>query len=518
MTYTHLTLCQTIPLRVLPGKKFINPNILILTKQVIQMTQIKKLNKIRVGTKIIHNLSRTFYPNPNMIFDELVSNSRDAMSKTVKIHIDENSIIMEDDGEGMNKSELIKFFFISHSSKSKHPTKKKGNMKREIIGRFGIGKLSLYQICNSFEIISWKDNTESKAIFNFKDFEKEKFVDDFALHILSEKKSNRENGTRIILHELKEKISARKIKRHLMRTMPLTKDFKIIISGIGLASPVQLRSIDVLKGNISNKYEISEHVDGVGNIEGTIAYKKSESTDDFGVFIRVFGRLVTLSNPHSVINFSGLTHARQFARRIYAELNINGLNDSLQTNRAGFITTNPPYQLFQKWLKRKLNQLNTLENENWQKNNKEVTKTEITSSISDLFSEPEILRKVEYETKYKGVKLEHTTPTKKSGDYIKIKNLKFKISVEDLGLEKPEAVLDSKHKKIIINSSNPLYEISRKGGGIWGLLYHSLKACIIVYSIEISKNLDDFQKNYNKLTQKSEEITQNMKRRLIIRR
>lgn len=57
--------------------------------------------KIRVGTALIKQLSSSFYPKTYMIFDELVSNSRDAGATEVKLGIYKDHIEVDDNGDGM---------------------------------------------------------------------------------------------------------------------------------------------------------------------------------------------------------------------------------------------------------------------------------------------------------------------------------------------------------------------------------------------------------------------------------
>lgn len=143
----------------------------------------KKPRTMRVGTQIIRQLSTTFYPNIRMIFDELVSNARDAIATEVKIYIGTDKIMIEDNGYGMSPEELEKFFFISSTDKEPGEIKITGSIKRAIIGKFGIGKLSMYRICNKFEITTWRDGVTSRATFDFSEFESKKFVDEFELDV-----------------------------------------------------------------------------------------------------------------------------------------------------------------------------------------------------------------------------------------------------------------------------------------------------------------------------------------------
>src|SRR3989338_6983503 len=119
--------------------------------------------KIRVGVSLIKQLSETFYPSVNAVFGELISNASDAFAKTVRVTLSNEDIVIEDDGTGMSPEELTKFFHISASRKDSGMIKQFKGIKRSIIGRFGIGKLSMYRICKRFEITTWKDGIESNA-------------------------------------------------------------------------------------------------------------------------------------------------------------------------------------------------------------------------------------------------------------------------------------------------------------------------------------------------------------------
>jgi len=482
----------------------------------------REKDKIRVGTAIIKNLSTSFYPNPKMIFDELMTNSRDAMATTVSLQIGSEEIVSEDDGEGMNQDELLHFFYIAYSSKPMEPIKKRGKLTREIIGRFGIGKLSLYQICRFFEITSWKDGKESRASFDFDEFEKKAFVDDFSLKIESTSSTNHPNGTRIVLKELKQRINARDIKRHLVLTMPLSGDFKIRISGVGLVGVAELKTEDVLQDNVQRKFKIDEFVEKVGQVTGVIYYKKKTEMKDFGVFIRVFGRLVNTNDPYSVINFANLTSAQQFDRRIYVDLNVNGLNEALQTNRAGFVVDHPAYQGFVTWLKKTLNKYNQEVGKEWKEEREEIDKEIVKDTLMRFSTKAsESQRNAKRESKNTKVSTSITTKPKDKSPQVEdstelfvIDGRAYEIDVIELGEDFPEAQLDKKKGKIVINSSHPSYLISRSQGGVWGVQYHAIRAAMVLVALESSKTLSEFKRKYDRLALDSHEIVSNMRRRL----
>lgn len=434
--------------------------------------------KIRVGTTLIRNLSTSFYPNTVMIFEELVTNARDAMAKNVEIRIGNDTIEVADDGEGMSPDELKKFFYISYSEKPLIPMRHKKDMRRQIIGRFGIGKLSIYQICKSFTIESKKDNVLSKASFDFEDFEKNTFVDDFNLNVITEQLPRKSGGTRIILSKLKaEKVpKTRDIVERLSKSMPINKDFRVAIHGNGLLQPHVLEATKLPGGSVHNidtdKQEWSRFKrEELGRITGSIVYKPTEKREggDYGVFIRVLGRRINSDNPYGIINFSSLTHARQFARKIYADLNVDSLQDILLTNRAGIMQDNGKFRALQDFLKNILNHLNDEEYFKWKKaqyqEERNEVKTEVTGTVSDMLD---------------GFDSGKTFP-------------RPQIDVEDKPRISDPAMWEG-NRKIIINSSHPIYSIAKKAGKIEGIKVYTLLMSSIEIALKMAKNLEDFRK------------------------
>jgi hypothetical protein len=475
---------------------------------------------IRVGTKLIKQLSTTFYPNPLIIFDELVANARDALATEVKVHVDEDKVTVEDNGEGMSPEDLVRFFYISHTKKDVERVRSFKGVKRAIIGRFGIGKISLYQVCHRFEIVTWKGGIVSSSVFNFDKFEKEEFIDTFELDVKSKKTLNASSGTRITLIDLKKeafrKIDALKVKRRLITTMPFSDDFKIILSGTGLASSVELKSENIV-ADVANKYEIKNvTVENVGRIDGSITFFTKARVKDHGVFIRVFGRMVNIDNPGGVINFNSLNHAQQFQNMIHAEVNADGLNAALQTNRAGFIETHPTYESFKKWLFTEINKRCDDEYKTWMGVRDNLEKKDIPKAVSDAFhgasyalpkrASDKIAEKTAPKKPTKGEKPETQVPTKTivSEDHPDLREIiiqgKLEMETSELGTLEAEAIFDRKRGVLIINSSNPSYLFAKSQAKLKGVVYHVFKASAVLIALESAQDKREFKSIYDSLT------------------
>ena len=114
-----------------------------------------------ISLSVLNHLGRNLYRSFMTVLGEAISNSWDADAENVWIFIDrdKNSLVISDDGEGMNSHEFqTKFLKIGYSKRKDGVTKtKKG---RPFIGRKGIGKLALLSCADKISILTRKDGQE----------------------------------------------------------------------------------------------------------------------------------------------------------------------------------------------------------------------------------------------------------------------------------------------------------------------------------------------------------------------
>ena len=106
-----------------------------------------KLTKFDIGAEIISILTRGMYPDPKDALREYIQNGVDAKANQMKVKIRQESIVIEDDGVGMNRDVLRKAVRIGVSDKN--PTKN--------VGFMGIGIYSSFHLSNSLSIFSKGD-------------------------------------------------------------------------------------------------------------------------------------------------------------------------------------------------------------------------------------------------------------------------------------------------------------------------------------------------------------------------
>ncbi len=118
---------------------------------------MKKAGKFsfNISLSVLNHLGRNLYRNFITVLGEAISNSWDADANNVWIYIDRdnNSLIIKDDGIGMNSQDFqTKFLKIGYSKRKKGILETDGG--RPFIGRKGIGKLALLSCAERIHIIT----------------------------------------------------------------------------------------------------------------------------------------------------------------------------------------------------------------------------------------------------------------------------------------------------------------------------------------------------------------------------
>lgn len=354
---------------------------------------------VLLSYRIVELFSEGLYASPNKAIEELVANSFDAGARSVfvdlpnDLHAQGASIVVIDDGEGMDADGLRRHWLIGVSNKRALSDLPKA---RQQIGKFGIGKLATYVLANRLTHVSKRGNQFFSTSMDYTRIDKR--IDDgvepkspirIALRTLSEQEakqavspwSNDNSGgngslrlfgdeawsswTIAILSDLKEKVFEIRpgvLEWVLSTALPLRDDFSIYLNRKKLQSskagkgrikhfilgkdltsiprpaPDELvSSVDenCLSSNIA-RYGLV-HQD-LGRVTGYIeAYKDllTGKSDDIGrshgFFVYVLGRLINVNDGHFGIRPNELRHGT--FGRIRVVVNMDGLDAYLQSDR-----------------------------------------------------------------------------------------------------------------------------------------------------------------------------------------
>ena len=107
-----------------------------------------ELKKSDIGAELLSILTRGMYLDPLDALREYVQNGVDAKAKNIFIKIRQNTVVIEDDGEGMNATTMRKAIRLGISDKN--PAKD--------VGFMGIGLYSSFHLCDKLLIYSKTKN------------------------------------------------------------------------------------------------------------------------------------------------------------------------------------------------------------------------------------------------------------------------------------------------------------------------------------------------------------------------
>jgi len=117
-----------------------------------------KLNRFDIGGEIISIITRGMYPDPRDAVREYIQNSIDAKASVVDVKVRHDSIIIQDNGVGMNHDVLRRAIRVGVSDKN--PSKD--------VGFMGIGIYSAFHLCDKLEIFTrGNDDVPNKLSMNF---------------------------------------------------------------------------------------------------------------------------------------------------------------------------------------------------------------------------------------------------------------------------------------------------------------------------------------------------------------
>ena len=216
--------------------------------------------RMTLSLHVLNELGINLYSNVPAVLAEVVANSWDADAQKVQIEIDRDNrrIVITDDGRGMLVDGEIneindRYLFVGYHRRDEedevdeHGTvltrDKWGNsitrkFKRPVMGRKGIGKLSLFAISNEFQVHTAKDGYRAGCVMSSDDIKKQ-LQDQSGVYeprAIPATQVEVEKGTRIVLTDLKKDVdqAAAHLRRRLARRFGIRGDkynFEVLIGG-----------------------------------------------------------------------------------------------------------------------------------------------------------------------------------------------------------------------------------------------------------------------------------------------
>lgn len=162
---------------------------------------------ILLGEQLIHD--------KKIALSELVKNAYDADATEVKVHIEADQIVIEDDGFGMD-SDVIENIWLKPGVSSKHNSDTKDDLtpkyKRSPIGEKGIGRLGSHKLGHKIELYSKSEGSnEVYFAIDWRKFENSNKIESYQIEVKENISpiifGQGKTGTKIIIKDLKEEWS-----------------------------------------------------------------------------------------------------------------------------------------------------------------------------------------------------------------------------------------------------------------------------------------------------------------------
>lgn len=161
---------------------------------------------LEIDLNVLNHLGIGLYSSTPAVVTEIVANAWDADANLVTVDIQDDKIIVQDDGHGMGQGELqARFLRVGYARRDQPKGNKSDTLSRPVMGRKGIGKLAMFSLADQIDIWSKKEGLPPvSARINVEQLRKD---------IQSAKKYNLEKqdvdyqwgektGTRIVLSKL----------------------------------------------------------------------------------------------------------------------------------------------------------------------------------------------------------------------------------------------------------------------------------------------------------------------------
>lgn len=360
--------------------------------------------EMRMSLNVLNHLGLNLYSNVPAVLSEVVANAWDADATRVNIKIADDKITITDDGHGMSEVDINeKYLNVGYERRKKEKVQTPA-YNRPVMGRKGIGKLSLFSIANTVEVQTVRDGKKSGFVMSVAEiraaiaqegntyFPKSMGESDIVLD---------KAGTQIVLTDLKKRVSqttSTALRKRLARRFSIIGTeykFDVAIDGepVAIADRDYFHKLQYLWyfGSESEKYvELSnrlkssqlEHqekracdievlseddaVDGryrvtgwIGTVResGDLNYKDAEDNlneDNLNkIVVMVRGKLAQEDILEDFLE--GGLYTKYLIGEIHADfLDQDDADDIATTSRQEIIKDDPRYRALQNWVRKEL--------------------------------------------------------------------------------------------------------------------------------------------------------------------
>jgi len=222
--------------------------------------------EMSINLNVLNHLGLKLYSNVPAVLSEAVANSWDADAENVDIKIESDRITITDDGHGMTVDDINEKYLTVGYERRKHDLVHTPGNRRPVMGRKGIGKLSLFSIADIVEVQSFRESRNG-FVMSAREIEAQIGEGNKGTYnpkpLPDDKITLQGKGTRIVLTELKKQVfrAPTALKKRLARRfsiMGAEHNFKVHVNGevVGIEDRDYFHKLQYLwrYGDDSDKY------------------------------------------------------------------------------------------------------------------------------------------------------------------------------------------------------------------------------------------------------------------------
>ena len=252
---------------------------------------------MRISLNVIQHLGIGLYSNIPAVLSETVANAWDADATEVSITIDKKQIVIQDNGCGMTIQDANEKYLNVGYERRKKQGDKTPKFNRLVMGRKGIGKLSLFSIANTVTVTSVSKGKPHGFLMDVNKIKKaaEKSGEMYNPESIKITKDLK-RGTRIVLTSLRHVGRPAVLKRRLARRFNVIRNgnnFSVKVNGedITAQDTGYYRNLEYVWGFGDKSRDIISNVGGIQDLDYEPKVKCGNQT------VKLDGWIGTMKKP-----------------------------------------------------------------------------------------------------------------------------------------------------------------------------------------------------------------------------
>lgn len=298
------------------------------------MSSVSKELELKFDPNTIEHLGVSLYSKLPSVLSELISNSWDADADNIAINFIETptgkEIFYADDGHGMSFDELNDKYLTIGRNRRKKDGSQKTPKGRNVIGKKGLGKLSVFGICDEVDVLTIKNGVKNQFIMNIDEIKNSKKQSYKPNIVIRDQSTGEESGTIIRLKKIRRKtgFKTKDLAKSLSKKFLIFDQLhtllahngknKIVVTNEMKFSNFNLEFVwDFPDGRYDEEYEYWKDIQGqVVTLETPI-----KDTEMKGIYLTSRGKIVNTAG------FYGLRDNDQFHTYVTGYLEVDFIDD-----------------------------------------------------------------------------------------------------------------------------------------------------------------------------------------------